>query len=169
MAKKGKDTEESEAATDGEAGAKGSKKKLIIIIAAVVLLAGGGGGGFYFFKMKNAAKTEEAAKPPPKKISFVDMKDMSINLAPPQSGERGGVMKLKISLEVSDAKLTAEIQPLLPRIEDAFQIYMRELRPSDLEGSMGIFRLKEELLRRVNIAVYPARVDAILFKEILVQ
>jgi flagellar FliL protein len=29
--------------------------------------------------------------------------------------------------------------------------------------------LKEELLRRVNIAVYPARVDAVLFKEIVVQ
>jgi flagellar FliL protein len=46
---------------------------------------------------------------------------------------------------------------------------MRELRPADLEGSAGMFRLKEELLRRVNLTVYPARVDAVLFKELLVQ
>lgn len=46
---------------------------------------------------------------------------------------------------------------------------MRELRPSDLDGSAGMYRLKEELLRRVNMTVYPAKVDAVLFKELLVQ
>jgi flagellar FliL protein len=50
-----------------------------------------------------------------------------------------------------------------------FQVYLRELRPADLEGSAGTFRLKEELLRRVNMAVHPAKVDAVLFKELLVQ
>ena len=30
-------------------------------------------------------------------------------------------------------------------------------------------RLKEELQRRVNIAVYPARVDDVLFKNVIVQ
>jgi flagellar protein FliL len=29
--------------------------------------------------------------------------------------------------------------------------------------------LKEELLRRVNLAVYPSKVEAILFKELLIQ
>ena len=52
---------------------------------------------------------------------------------------------------------------------DAFQVYLRELRKSDLEGSAGIYRLKEELRRRVNLAIYPAKIDSILFKEILVQ
>ncbi len=61
------------------------------------------------------------------------------------------------------------IEPRMPRVLDAFQVYLRELRPSDLEGSAGLYRLKEELLRRVNLAVYPASVDNILFKEILVQ
>jgi flagellar FliL protein len=62
-----------------------------------------------------------------------------------------------------------QIQPYLPRILDAFQIYLRELRPADLEGSAGLFRLKEELLRRINLSVYPAKVEGVLFKEILVQ
>ena len=72
-------------------------------------------------------------------------------------------------LEVAFAKAADEVKPLLPRVEDAFQVFMRELRPSDLEGSAGMFRLKEELLRRVNMTVYPAKVDAVLFKELLVQ
>jgi flagellar FliL protein len=46
---------------------------------------------------------------------------------------------------------------------------LRELRTTDLDGSAGIYRLKEELARRVNVAIHPARVDAVLFKEILVQ
>ena len=62
-----------------------------------------------------------------------------------------------------------DIQPMLPRVMDTFQVFMRELRPQDLEGSAGLYRLKEEMMRRVNVAVYPARVDAVLFKELMVQ
>lgn len=65
--------------------------------------------------------------------------------------------------------MVSEVQPLLPRVEDAFQVFMRELRATDLEGSAGMYRLREELLRRVNVAVYPAKVDAVLFKEVVVQ
>jgi flagellar FliL protein len=78
-------------------------------------------------------------------------------------------MKLTIALEVADEKVMAEIQPRMAKVVDAFQVYLRELRKSDLEGSAGIYRLKEELRRRVNVAIFPAQVESILFKEILVQ
>jgi flagellar FliL protein len=58
---------------------------------------------------------------------------------------------------------------LLPRVEDIFQVFVRELRASDLEGSGGVHRLREELLRRVNVAVAPTRVEAVLFKDVIVQ
>ena len=38
-----------------------------------------------------------------------------------------------------------------------------------LEGSAGTYRLKEELTRRVNTAIAPGRITAVLFKEMLVQ
>ena len=47
--------------------------------------------------------------------------------------------------------------------------FMRELRAGDLSGSAGLFRLKEELTRRVNVAVAPQQVSAVLFKEIVIQ
>ena len=62
-----------------------------------------------------------------------------------------------------------QIQPLMPRVMDAFQTYLRELRPTDLDGSAGLYRLKEELTRRVNAAVAPNHITAVLFKEIIVQ
>jgi flagellar FliL protein len=57
----------------------------------------------------------------------------------------------------------------MPRVSDIFQTYMRELRAGDLNGSAGLFRLKEELTRRVNASIAPNRVNAVLFKEIVVQ
>ncbi len=166
----GKDDTEAE----GDEGAKpsGGKKKLILIAAAALLVLGGGGAGAYFL-LKPKKPAEEQAAPaataPKKTVAFLDMKEMTINLSIASNQERARYMKLKVALEVSDPKLVPEIQPLLPRIEDTFQVYMRELRPSDLEGSAGVYRLKEELLRRVNVAVHPAKVDAVLFKELLVQ
>jgi flagellar FliL protein len=94
---------------------------------------------------------------------------MTVNLAPDSAQDRARLLKFKVSLEVKDPKIIPDIQPLMPRVEDSFQVYVRELRASDLEGSAGLYRLREELLRRVNYAVYPAKVDAVLFKEIVVQ
>lgn len=165
MAKKAKKGEEEGAVEDGEA--KPGKSKLVLIAAGVAVVAALGGGGYWFFKKRGA---EEVAKVEVKKpVSFVEMKEMTINLASGTGQERASVMKVKVALELSDPKLTAEIQPMLPRIEDTFLVFLRELRPVDLEGSAGVYRLKEELLRRVNVAVHPARVDAVLFKEILVH
>lgn len=165
MAKKAKKGE-----ADGEAGEaepKSGKSKLVLIGAGVAVLAALGGGGYWFFMKRGG---DEVAKVEVKKpISFVEMKEMTINLASGTGQERASVMKVKVALELSDPKLTAEIQPMLPRIEDTFLVFLRELRPVDLEGSAGVYRLKEELLRRVNVAVHPARVDAVLFKEILVH
>jgi flagellar FliL protein len=166
-AKKGEDEAEG-----GEEAPKGGKKKLIMIGGGIALLAVLGGGGWFFFLKKPSAEqlaAIEAAKNVKKPVAFVEMKDMMIGISSGGQQDRQPIMKIKVVLEIADAKVSDEIKPLLPRVEDAFQVFMRELRPSDLEGSAGMYRLKEELLRRVNITVYPARIDAVLFKELLVQ
>ena len=78
-------------------------------------------------------------------------------------------LKVKVVLEVKEEKQVEAIKPTMPRVTDIFQTYLRELRPADLNGSAGLFRLKEELTRRVNAAVAPNQVNAVLFKEIVVQ
>jgi flagellar protein FliL len=84
-------------------------------------------------------------------------------------GERVQYLKVKVVLEVKEEKQVEAIKPTLPRVTDIFQTYLRELRPIDLNGSAGMFRLKEELTRRVNVAVAPNAVSAVLFKEVVVQ
>lgn len=168
MAKKPKKEKEEGAA--GEEAPK-SKKKLFMIIGGVMLLSAAGGGGWFFLKKPSPEQTAaaEAAAKAKAPVAFLDMKDMMIGMSNSGQQDRQSIMKIKVVLEIADAKAADQIKPLLPRVEDAFQVFMRELRPSDLEGSAGMFRLKEELLRRVNLTVYPAKVDAVLFKELLVQ
>ena len=84
-------------------------------------------------------------------------------------GERVQYLKVKVVLEVKEDRLVEAIKPTMPRITDIFQTYLRELRSGDLNGSAGLFRLKEELTRRVNVAVAPNQVSAVLFKEIVIQ
>lgn len=171
-----KDKKEGEAAAadaaDGEGAAKGGflSKKLIIMAAAGLLVVGGGGAGGYFFLFKKSAPKEEKVaaapvKPPP---TFVDLPELMVNLQSTQPG-RSSYLKAKVVLEIEDAKLAEQVKPLMPRVMDAFQTFLREVRPNDLEGSAGLYRMREELTKRVNLAVAPSKVNAVLFKEIVVQ
>jgi flagellar protein FliL len=143
------------------------KGKLKIIIAAVGLFVIIGGGSVTWF-MFSRGHSEEVHAEAPKPAIFIDVPEMLVNLvgAP---GERVQYLKAKIVLEVKEEKLVEAIKPSMPRVTDIFQTYLRELRPADLTGSAGLFRLKEELTRRVNTAISPSQVDAVLFKEIVVQ
>lgn len=155
---------------DGDAsGAKGKKKlPLMIIAGAVAFLVLGGGAAAYFLLFSGSKESAEEVRLAEMHNSFVfNLPTMTVNLKSEGQGE--AFMKLTIALEVADEHMMEEIQPRMAKVVDAFQVYLRELRKSDLEGSAGIYRLKEELRRRVNVAIFPAQIDSILFKEILVQ
>lgn len=160
---------------DGEEGGEGKKKgflskKLIIIVAGVLLLLGGGGGGAYFMGFFGGADDSElaaVAAPVVEPPVFYDLPDMTVNLA--GGRERSQYLRMEISIEVANDETLDVVKPFLPRVIDTFQVYLRELRSTDLEGSAGIYRLKEELLRRVNLAVHPAKIDDVLFRKLLVQ
>ena len=161
------DNEPAEGADGAEAiPAKKGKLKLLIAVAGFVLILGGGAGWFFF--MRGHGEEAHAEAPPPKPPSFVEVPDMMVNLVG-AAGERVQYLKVKIVLEVKEEKQVEAIKPTLPRVTDLFQTYLRELRPSDLNGSAGLFRLKEELTKRVNLALAPNQVNAVLFKEVVIQ
>ena len=76
---------------------------------------------------------------------------------------------MRVSLELENQTDEARIASVMPRIIDNFQVFLRELRVEELQGSQGIYRVKEELLARVNAAARPAKVKDVLIGEILVQ
>jgi flagellar FliL protein len=156
-------------AAEGAGATPAPKNKLKLVISAVLALALiGGGAASYFLFFSHSGEEKHAEAPAPKPAAFVEVPDMLVNLvgAP---GERVQYLKVKLVLEVKEEKQVEAIKPSMPRVTDIFQTYLRELRPSDLNGSAGLFRLKEELTKRVSAAVAPIPVNAVLFKEIVVQ
>ena len=143
-----------------------SPKMLIIGGAALLLVAGGGAAAYFvFLKPKPEMKADAALAKP---VVFVDLPEVVVNLAN-TGAERTQYLRIKVVLELPDQKMIEQIQPIMPRVMDTFQTYLRELRASDLDGSAGLYRLKEELTRRVNASISPSRINAVLFKEIVVQ
>ncbi len=161
------DNDQAEGAAD-VAEVVAPKGKLKLIIAAVAVLAIAGGAATWFFFLRHHGEETHAEAPAPKPPVYVEVPELLVNLVG-LPGERVQYLKVKVVLEVKEEKQVEAIKPSLPRVTDIFQTYMRELRSSDLNGSAGLFRLKEEMTRRVNAAVSPNQVSAVLFKEIVVQ
>jgi len=158
---------------EGEEGdaPKSNKKKKLILIGLVVLVLIGGIGTFFILKGKkeadeHAAHEAEAAVAE-NQVIFHDLDDMIINLN--TGGKNVSFMKLKVTVEVGDSASLDAVEKMMPKIIDVFQLYLRELRPQDMQGSVGLYRLKEELVLRINKIIMPNKVNDLLFKEVLVQ
>jgi flagellar protein FliL len=163
--------DEKDGAAEAATPAPKGKLKLIIAVVAVLAIVGGGSTWFFFLRghgEEGHGHGHAEAAPPVKPPAYVEVPDMLVNLIG-LPGERVQYLKAKIVLEVKEEKQAEAIKPALPRVTDIFQTYLRELRPSDLSGSAGLSRLKEDLTRRVNAAVAPNQVSAVLFKEVVIQ
>ena len=167
------DVDVSESAAAAPAPAPRWRKLALLVGAPVLALLLIGGGlwatGLMGKLFGGSAEKHEAHEAPaaPKKTVFYDLPDLLVNLS--GSGRKTSFLKLAVSLELEDAADVPKLQGVMPRITDNFQTYLRELRPEDLKGSAGMYRVREELLTRVSAAAAPAKVVDVLFKEMLVQ
>jgi len=160
-----------EAAPEGakEAGGKG-RRKLILLALPLGLVAAGAGAwvsGLLPGLLGLDGEVAEPAKQEPKRGVFA-MPDIVVNLSVP-AGRRPSYLKVSIRLEIADERDLPHVQASLPRLQDLFTTYLRELRPEELRGSAGTHRLREELMARATLAVAPAQVTDVLFVEMLVQ
>jgi flagellar FliL protein len=149
------------------------KKKIIIIVAAAVILVAGGIGGFLFYKNKQNAKVAKSStsksattKAEVKEI-YVNLDEFLVNLT--TDGDQSRFLKMSVTLQVSSEDIVKKVEAKMPLIRDIFTTYLRELRADDLQGSAGIYRLREELQLRLNKIMYPDQISDILFREVLVQ
>jgi len=162
---------------EGESGGKRmSAKKIVLFFVLPVMLLIGAGAAAYFMGFADSLlgkKTDPAAAAKAKleeqrsKAVFFDLPELLVNLNAP--GRRSNFLKISISLELPFDADVKQLEVVMPRIVDSFQVYLRELRVSDLKGSAGIYRLREDLLRRVNEAAKPVKINDVLFKEVLIQ
>ena len=99
--------------------------------------------------------------------TFFTLPDLVTNIQ--SSDGRPMHLKLKLTLEMQDPAVAEHLQAEMPRLNDMFQSFLREVRPEEMNGSAGAFQLRAEILRRVNLIAAPGKVDAVLIEEMLVQ
>ena len=179
---------------DGEANAEGEggKKKLplrMMIIAgvgALVVLGGGGGAAFMLLAPhpppgahklppkakgdKKDGKTDPNApqvQDGPDGVVFYTLPDIVVNMQTPDG--KPTFLKLKLTFELPDHTTADTLDAEMPRLNDVFQTFLRELRPEDLSGSEGTLELRAELQRRVNLVIAPSKVNGVLIEELLIN
>ena len=182
---------------EGEAPAKKKLPLKMLIIAgaaALVVLGGGGTAAFIFLKPKPDAAAEKGehgkekkkekkkeekkeggkedkgaavVKEGPNGVVFYTMPEVVVNMQ--TADGRPTFLKLKLTLELPDAEVVDELDPNMPRLQDMFQSFLRELRPEDLSGSQGSYQLRMEILRRVNLVIAPSKANAVLIEEMLIN
>lgn len=172
---------------------------IIIAAAAAVVLIGGGVTAFLLLKPKPDAHAEAGHEKPKKKekkeekkgghggggeaaapaagapvikegpdgVVFYTLPDIVVNMQ--AADGRSTFLKLKLTFELPDEETADNLTPNLPRLQDMFQTFLRELRPEDLNGSQGSYQLRAELLRRVNLVAAPSKVNAVLIEEMLIN
>jgi flagellar FliL protein len=182
---------------EGDAPAKkkmsGKKLVLFIILPAVLVLGGGGAAAYLLLfsgggeqhaeandghgKAKGGHGEEGAGEAVPgpngttimhgDDVVFVTLPEMLVNITGPEG--RPAYLKLKLTLEAPDDATVTALGEHIPRVTDQFNGFLRELRTDDLSGSAGAYRLRLELLRRVNLVIAPMQINAVLIEEMLVQ
>jgi flagellar FliL protein len=184
------------ASAEGEGGeAAGGKKKLpmlMIIIAAAALVVVGGGGTTAFLllhKSKPAATKVAEVKPKAKKKEKGKDAKPEEGMGKTSDGPGGvtyyafptvlsdmqgadgrpGQVKLDMTFELANADIADNINDNMPRVKDMLQTFLRELRPEDISGSEGDFRLRQELMRRVNLIIAPAQINTINLTGIVIS
>lgn len=145
------------------------RRKLLIAVPVALLLAG---SGLWFSGIlpralgfgQDQAKSKQDTEPPP---VFVEIPEIVANLN--GNPRRPSYIKVHPRLEVAKQEDVARVTAAMPRLLDMFQTYLREMRPEELRGSAGIYRLREELIARANLAAAPGHVTDVLFTEMLIQ
>ncbi|NBC31462.1 MAG: flagellar basal body protein FliL [Alphaproteobacteria bacterium] len=151
----------------------GGKALVLYVILPLLMFSGGAAALYVSGVLDGLLGSSEASVEPEPVIEpdepgvFYDLPQLLVNL----TGEerRQTYLAISISLELGSEEDIEHVERVMPRIIDNFQVYLRELRLDELRGSAGLYRLREELLRRVHMAAQPARVRDVLFREMLLQ
>ena len=151
------------------------KNGLLLIAGLFVLVVCGGTASAYFTGLldpilRSVASDDgqelnfsfSSAKP-----GYFKLPELLVNLNTGRGNS--SILKIRASLDIEDTSDIPHLERLMPRIVDNMQTYLRELRVEDLQGTRGLRRMQDEMLVRINRISSPAKINRVLFKEVLVQ
>jgi flagellar FliL protein len=147
--------------------------KTLLLLAGVVGLLGGGAGAAWKFVPGVADKARALiGHEAPRDIAavsvrpvFVDLPEMAVTL--PNAGHPRQ-MRIRLSLELTQGLPDKESGEVLsPRVYDALLTYLRTLREGEVDGGLGLDRLRADLYRRVELVVGPGMLRDLLITSLV--
>ncbi|WP_199200480.1 flagellar basal body-associated FliL family protein [Alkalicaulis satelles] len=175
---------ETETGTDAEEGAEESAAKpkpglmklaLFIGLPVLILVLAGAAAALLFLGGgdEDAEKeTAEIAEPDYwEQVQIISPFEEALQVS--LSRQQGRSPTLIVSFNIS------YLDPMVPQrlsqperklaLRDSYIEFLLTLRPEDLDGSMGHFRLKSELVRRTNLILAPHEVEDVMINEFMLQ
>lgn len=174
----GVEEEEEEGGGEGKPPKKGMNKVLLIVIAVLLLLLLGVGGFIMFGgngdqekaegekgKVEKAVEVEEV-QDPLKLGEIVAFEPFIVNL----SGEGGKrFLKVTMQVEMNKKKLAEEVNNKMPQMKDMIITVLASKTVDELLTIEGKFKLKEQLLTRINSNLKTGVVKNVYFVEFVIQ
>ncbi len=146
-------------------------RRLLLFACPLVLVAAGTGAAYKFVPGlgdKVLALAGWSAKPVVAAAShpqFIELPEMAVTL--PNAGHPRQ-MRIRLAVELaSAAPSNASGEILSPRVYDALLTYLRTLRDGDVDGGLGLDRLRGDLYRRLDLVLGPGVLRDVLVTSLV--
>ena len=142
------------------------RKKLMILLIPVVVVIGLSVGLYFAFSSKLDSKSGEFNVIQYNKDSnegatvFYDLPEIKVDV---KGKNRTHALRLKLNIELSSVDDIMVVQAMTPRLTSAVLNHVVELYVEEIEGSTGLYWLKEELLYRFNLVSSPVKIKNLNF------
>lgn len=161
------------AATEGgeaQAAPAPKKKKMLLLISVALAVVGVLVAVGVVFFMGGEKHEEEAVAGENKAPAVVvkEVPEFNLSLLTDDPGTQHFV-KMKVSVELTKMTDVPAVDEAMPKLQDDWGSFLRQMRMADLQGSANLQRLKEGLLRRANQSLAPVEVKAVYIRELLIQ
>lgn len=166
--------EDDDLETDGEITDNShQKRKKLMILLLPLLIVIGISVGIYFALNNNYDSLGvdynivQYNKDTPENMTvFYDLPEIKTSVR----GKNGShELRLKINLEISSIEDLHVIEVLTPKLSDAVLGHVIELNMNEIDGSTGLYWLKEELLYRLNLVASPVKIKNLNFSVFELQ
>jgi flagellar protein FliL len=158
-------------------GPAAKKKPMGMIIGIIVGLLALGGGGYYayitYFQEKPVeelpVKGEEGAIQEEESVNLgvmFPLDPLIVNLA---GSEGKRFLKVTISLELSTPEVHAELKENIQKVTDSILVLLSSKSFEDVYSVRGKFKLKDEVVTRVNRFLVVGHVKDAYFTEFIIQ
>lgn len=158
-------------AHDPPAPRKRRGKKLFLLLLLVLLLGGGAAAAWQFVPgVADKARAmigrhEQAVAAASTRPVFIDLPEMALTLP---NGGHPRQMRIKLSVELAPgASEQQATEALSPRVYDALLTYLRTLQDGEVDGGLGLDRLRADLYRRMELVVGPGVLQDVLITSLV--